>query len=48
MYSLNIVKEAGVQAFIEKATNAYQEKFDITLAAYITETGDGTYKIIAG
>lgn len=46
--TINIVKEAGVPAFIEKATNAYQEKFDITLAAYITETGDGTYKIITG
>ena len=45
--TINIVKDSGVQAFIEKATNAYQQKFDITLAAYITETGDGTYKIVA-
>ena len=46
--TINIVKESGVTTFIEKATNAYQEKFDITLAAYITQTGDGTYKIITG
>ncbi len=44
--TINIVKESGVTQFIEKATKAYQQKFDITLAAYITKTGDGTYKII--
>ena len=43
--TINIVKEAGVKTFIDTATEAYQQKFNIKLEAYITETGDGTYQI---
>jgi len=44
--TINIVKESGVQQFIEKATIEYKQNLNITLEAYITETDDGTYKII--
>ena len=43
--TINIVKEEGVKSFIEEATEAYLQKFNIKLDAYITETGDGTYQI---
>ncbi len=44
--TINIVKESGVQQFIQKATIEYQQNLNITLEAYITETDNGTCKII--
>ncbi len=43
--TINIVSENGVQQFIDTAKLGYQQQFNITLEAYITETGDGTYRI---
>ena len=44
--TINIIKESGIEKFIDNATAAYKHQFNITLEAYITETGDGTFKIV--
>ena len=43
--TINIVKDEGVQHFIDTASLLYKQQFNIELEAYITETGDGTYQI---
>ena len=43
--TINIVKDDGVQQFIESAKLLYEQQFHINLEAYITATGDGTYQI---
>jgi len=44
--TINIVKDNEVQNFIDTAAMEYKQKFNIDLEAYVTETGDGTFKII--
>ena len=39
--TINIVKEESVNDFIEQASIAYEEKFEILPAAYVVETSDG-------
>ena len=43
--TINIVKEAAVDSFIEATNIAYQKEFNITHEAYIVETSDGTRNI---
>ncbi len=40
--TINIVKTAAAQSFIESLTTAYQNKFNILAEAYIVTPGDGT------
>ncbi len=40
--TINIVAEDGIANFIEDASRAYQQQFDIVPEAYIVETADGT------
>lgn len=44
--TINIVAASAVDDFIEKATKAYFQKFNLELEAYVTETGDGTREIL--
>ena len=43
--TINIVKEAAVDSFIEATNTAYQNEFQIAHEAYIVETSDGTGNI---
>jgi galactokinase len=43
--TINIVKEEGVEHFIEQAGAAYQKQFGIMPEAYVVETDDGTGRI---
>jgi galactokinase len=43
--TINIVANEAIDPFIEEASNAYQQRFDIIPEAYIVETADGTKEI---
>lgn len=43
--TINIVASDTVDDFIAKISEAYQQKFNVVLEAYVTETGDGTKEI---
>lgn len=43
--TINIVANEAIDLFIEEASKAYQQRFDIIPEAYIVETADGTKEI---
>ncbi|MCW3093051.1 MAG: galactokinase [Ferruginibacter sp.] len=43
--TINIVKEEGIDHFIEATTTEYQQRFNIIPEAYLVETADGTSEI---
>ncbi len=43
--TINIVKTAAANSFIESITTAYQNKFNIVAEAYIVTPGDGTKRV---
>ena len=43
--TINIVKTAAANRFIESITTAYQNKFNIVAEAYIVTPGDGTKRV---
>lgn len=45
--TINLVSNGGIDEFIEEASKAYQQHFNITPEAYIVETADGTKQIVS-
>ncbi len=43
--TINIVKDEGIEDFINAAGKDYQQQFNISSEAYIVETGDGTHAV---
>lgn len=43
--TINLVKEDGIDKFVQEVTNDYQRQFNITPEAYIVETADGTHEL---
>lgn len=43
--TINIVKEDAVDDLIDQVATAYKKQFNVSMQAYVVETGDGTKKI---
>ena len=43
--TINIVKEDAVDNLIDQVATAYKKQFNVSMQAYVVETGDGTKKI---
>ncbi|MDO9377024.1 MAG: galactokinase [Ferruginibacter sp.] len=43
--TINLVKNEGIESFVNAVTLDYQQKFHIIPEAYIVETGDGTHEL---